>query len=66
VARAISAPTVSGKISSTTAMSNDSVVTASTTSPSCSPGSRARLCSKLTAARCGMRTPLGLPVEPEV
>ena len=47
-------------------MSNDSVVTATSRSDAVSPGSRAMLARKLTTARCGTTTPLGLPVEPDV
>jgi hypothetical protein len=61
----IVAPTASGAISSETAMSNDGVVTASTTSASASPGSRATLVRRLTTLRCGTHA-LGVPVEPEV
>jgi hypothetical protein len=47
-------------------MSNDSVVSAGTTSPSPSPGRAAMARRKFTTARCGSPTPLGLPVEPDV
>ena len=60
------APTVSGSWSSSTAISKDSVVTATSTSSAVMPGWRAMLVRKLTTARCGTTTPLGLPVEPEV
>ncbi len=60
------APVIRGRNSSRPAMSNDRVVTASNVSPAFSPGSRCIDRRKLTSARFGMRTPLGLPVEPEV
>ena len=60
------APTNKGSSSSSTAMSKLSVVTATSTSPGCRPGSRAMLARKLTTAVCGSTTPLGWPVEPEV
>ena len=60
------APVVSGRKSSRTAMSNDSVVTASSRSPAFRPGSVRMLARKLHTAFCGSTTPLGLPVEPEV
>ena len=44
----------------------DSVVTARKVSSSRSPGSRAIESRKLTNARCGISTPFGLPVEPDV
>ena len=65
-ASAMRAPTVSGSISSSNAISNDSVVIAHSVSSARRPGSRAIEARKLTAARCGMRTPLGRPVEPDV
>ncbi len=60
------APTVNGRMISEMAMSNDSVVTASTTSSAVMPGSRCTLISRFTVARCGSTTPLGRPVEPDV
>jgi hypothetical protein len=60
------APTVSGSISSSTAMSNDSVVTASSTSSAARPGVSAMLVRKLATHRWGTQTPLGRPVEPDV
>ena len=60
------APTASGRKISSPAMSNDRVVTARRVSSLVSPGSRAIETRKLTTARWGTDTPLGLPVEPEV
>lgn len=62
----ISAPAASGSITSGTAMSKDSVVTAAMRSLAPMPGSRCMVCIRFAAARCGTQTPLGLPVEPEV
>ena len=63
----IRAPTVSGRITSATAMSKDIVVTPSTTPSLESPGVSATLVSRFTTQRFGTRTPfLGLPVEPDV
>ena len=45
---------------------NDSVVTAASRSSGPIPGTLPMLDRKLTTARCGTQTPLGLPVEPEV
>jgi hypothetical protein len=59
-------PTASGRNSSSTAMSNDRVVTATRVSAEDSPGWRAMLARKLAAARWGTPTPFGRPVEPEV
>ena len=59
-------PTVSGSTSSKTAMSNESVVTAHTTSFFETPGLIAMPAKKFTTEPCVMHTPLGLPVEPEV
>ena len=53
-------------MSSSSAMSKDSVVTASSRSLARMPGLRCMDSSRLAAARCGTATPLGLPVEPEV
>ena len=61
-----SAPAASGSISSGTAMSKDSVVTAAQRSVATMPGCARMLSSRFAAARCGTHTPLGLPVEPEV
>ena len=60
------APTLKGSHNSSPAMSKESVVTASSVSALLSPGSRLMLVRKLTNARCGICTPLGWPVEPEV
>ena len=59
-------PTVIGISSSDTAMSNDSVVTASVTWSPRIAGTLRRLESRLHTLRCGTRTPLGRPVEPDV
>ena len=47
-------------------MSKDNVVTASNASFAPQPGFCRMDESKLTAARCGISTPFGLPVEPDV
>jgi hypothetical protein len=47
-------------------MSNESVVIASMTSEQCNPGCFAIDDKKFTTARCGISTPFGSPVEPEV
>ena len=60
------APTVSGSHSSSPAISNDSVVTATTTSVAVSPGVVAMLARKFSTARCGTATPFGWPVDPDV
>ena len=60
------APTLSGRNTSSAAISNDKVVTESSTSCSTSPGSRRIDVKKLTTARCGICTPLDFPVDPEV
>ena len=62
----ISAPTASGSSSSSTAMSNESVVTAANRDADVSPGAWRIDSRKLITARCGTRTPFGLPVVPEV
>ena len=49
-----------------TAMSNDSVATASMPSPARNSNSRLNQVSRLTTQRCGTTTPFGLPVEPDV
>ncbi len=59
-------PVTSGSHTSGTAMSNDSVVMASSVSRSEKPGRRAIDSRKFTSAPCGTCTPLGRPVEPEV
>jgi beta-xylosidase len=64
--RTMRAPTVSGKMTSDTAMSKESVVIARTTSFDVMPGVFATLASKFAAERCGTSTPFGLPVEPDV
>ena len=61
-----SAPAISGSMSSSTAMSKDSVVTAASLSSAVIEGSRRMLCKKLATAPCGTQTPFGLPVEPDV
>ncbi len=60
------APTVSGRNSSSTAMSNEIVVTAKMTSSSVMPGSSAMESRKFATAPCGTSTPFGFPVEPDV
>ena len=57
--------TKSGRKSSSTAISNEIVVTASRLSCWSSWGSRAILQRKLVRARCPIETPFGRPVEPE-
>ena len=47
-------------------MSNESVVTARTTSAPVIPGSSRTLVRRLTTLRCGTSTPLGTPVDPDV
>ncbi len=47
-------------------MSKQTVVSASRVSPGPNPGSRAMDHRKLVSARWGTRTPLGVPVDPEV
>ena len=66
VATTTRAPTMSGRYISSPEMSNDSVVTETSTSAGVSPGCCAMVLRKLTTARCGIWTPLGRPVEPEV
>ena len=66
LAIATRAETVKGSRSSSRAMSNDRVVTASSVSPGPSPGATAIERRKLTAARWEIWTPFGRPVEPEV
>ena len=65
-AMATVAPTVNGSSSSSTAMSNDRVVTAQMVSPAVMPGWCSMAPKKFTSARCGSSTPLGRPVEPDV
>ncbi len=60
------APVISGRYSSSPAMSNERVVTATRRSSAVSPGRCAIVVRKLTTARCGICTPFGCPVEPEV
>src|ERR1700678_2281199 len=60
------APLTSGRYSSKPEMSNDKVVTASNVSSAPIPGCRCMLIRKFTRLRCVIRTPLGLPVDPEV
>ena len=60
------APTVNGRSSSSTEMSNDRVVAAIITSESVRPGRTAMDCRKFTTFRCSTATPFGRPVEPEV
>ena len=45
---------------------NDKVVTDNTTCSAFMPGSRLTLVMRLATVRCGTRTPLGRPVDPEV
>ena len=59
-------PQISGRNNSRAAMSNESVVTASSTSDAVHPGSRAIVVSRFTRAPCVISTPLGCPVDPEV
>ena len=66
LANSIRAPVIKGKNNSSPAMSNASVVTASSTSSSVRPGSCAIEHKKFVNARCSISTPLGRPVEPEV
>ena len=47
-------------------MSNDSVVTDSSTSSAVQPGARCIDSRKFTSERCVTCTPFGRPVEPEV
>ena len=47
-------------------MSNDSVVTASIVSEALNPGFSCMESRKFTIAECGIPTPFGLPVEPDV
>ena len=59
-------PTLSGRNSSSTEMSNEVVVTASSVSSAVNPGASRMLSRKFITAPGGTSTPLGLPVEPEV
>ena len=47
-------------------MSKDTEETANITSPAVKPGSCCIESTKFMSALCGISTPLGLPVEPEV
>jgi len=60
------APTLSGRYSSSPAISNDRVVTASRVSRPLIPGCSIIVYRKLTTLACVICTPFGLPVEPEV
>jgi hypothetical protein len=60
------APHTSGRNISSTAMSNARVVMASMVSAEVNPGLRCIEASMLVTARCGISTPFGSPVEPEV
>src|SRR5438552_18524747 len=60
------APTVSGNRSSSPAISKDNVVTASSRSWLAILGLLAIEVRKLTTAQCGIWTPFGLPVDPDV
>ncbi len=60
------APWTSGRKSSRTAISKLQVVTASRVSSAARPGLVAMDSRKLVSAPCGIITPLGLPVLPEV
>ena len=59
-------PVIKGRKSSKAAMSNETVVTARSTSCSLNPGSFCIERRKFTTDRCSIITPFGLPVEPEV
>ena len=59
-------PDSNGMNNSSAAMSKDKVVTASNASVAPQPGFCFMDDSRLTAARCGISTPFGLPVEPDV
>ncbi len=59
-------PATSGPNISSTEMSNDRVVSASSTSSAVSPGSSSIDCRRLTTLVCSTSTPFGTPVEPEV
>ncbi len=60
------APQLSGRYSSSAAMSKDSEVTATSTSSAVMPGAACMLRMKCDNASWRTITPLGLPVEPEV
>ena len=47
-------------------MSNETVVMATSTSCAVRPGHFCIEARKFTSARCGISTPFGMPVEPEV
>jgi hypothetical protein len=59
-------PETSGSMVSSTEMSKESVVKASSFSPAVNPGWRCIEERKLETERCSISTPLGRPVEPEV
>ncbi len=59
-------PTISGSKISATAISNESVVTASIVSVALSDGRDAIELSRLTTDRCDTSTPFGWAVEPDV
>ncbi len=65
-ARTTLAPHSNGRYSSSPAISNDSVVTATRTSSALRPGFSRMLVRKFTRLRCSISTPLGLPVDPDV
>src|SRR5215510_12733737 len=60
------APRLNGRNSSSAAMSNESEVTARKVCPAATVSRRPKLLSRLTTPRCGICTPFGAPVEPEV
>ncbi|MNW62016.1 hypothetical protein D3C74_401190 [compost metagenome] len=66
VARTTSAPEISGRNSSRPKISNERVVTDKSLSSAVIPGFLAMESRKFVNARCGIFTPFGLPVEPEV
>ena len=66
LAKTTRAPTMRGRKSSNAAMSNDVVVTASSTSFAVNPGSACMEARKLTSDRCVISTPFGRPVDPDV
>ncbi len=65
-ARTTAAPLISGTWISRAAMSKETVVTATSPSPGLMASSWACMRRKLASAECGITTPLGRPVEPEV
>ncbi|OEZ96706.1 hypothetical protein DUGA2_62750 [Duganella sp. HH101] len=60
------APFANGRNSSSAAMSNDSDVTATSTSSLFMPGASPMLCRKLARLARLSATPFGFPVEPDV